>query len=146
MVQNALDKGEAAERFSRMVAAQGGPVDLLDHPEKYLASAPVAKPVFPDSTGIVSTMDTRSIGYVVVHLGGGRQRAEDIINPAVGLADLCTVGQHLDTQTPLATLHASSESDWQQAAARLKVAIRMDQQAVEPPPVIIERIDGESLS
>jgi thymidine phosphorylase len=146
MVQNALDKGEAAERFSRMVAAQGGPVDLLDHPEKYLASTPIAKPVFPDSSGIVSTMDTRSIGYVVVHLGGGRQRAEDIINPAVGLADLCTVGQHLDAQTPLATLHASSESDWQQAAARLKAAIRMDQQAVEPPPVIIERIDGESLS
>ena len=91
-------------------------------------------------------MDTRSIGYVVVHLGGGRRRAEDNINPAVGLADLCTVGQQLDSQTPLATLHAASESDWQHAAGKLKAAIRIEQQAVEAPPVIIERFDGVSVS
>lgn len=146
MVQKVLNEGEAAERFSRMIAAQGGPVDLLDRPGKYLASAPIARPVFPDSPGVVSIMDTRSIGYVVVHLGGGRRRAEDNINPAVGLADLCTVGQQLDSQTPLATLHAASESDWQHAAGKLKAAIRIEQQAVEAPPVIIERFDGVSVS
>ena len=146
MVQNALDKGEAAERFARMVTAQGGPVDLLERPENYLASAAIERPVFPDSAGVVSTMDTRSLGFVVVHLGGGRRRAEDNINPAVGLADLCTVGQQLDSQTPLAIIHAASESDWQQAADSLKTAIRIDQQSTEAQPVIIERIDGVSVS
>ena len=145
MVQNALDKGEAAERFARMVAAQGGPLDLLERPEKYFASSAIEKPVFPDSAGVVSTMDTRSLGYVVVHLGGGRRRAEDNINPAVGLADLCTVGQQLDAQTPLAIIHAASESDWQQAADSLKAAIRIDPQATAAQPVIIERIDGVSV-
>jgi len=146
MVQKALDKGEAAERFARMVAAQGGPVDLLERPEKYLASSAIERPVFADSAGVVSTMDTRSLGYVVVHLGGGRRRAEDNINPAVGLADLCTVGQQLDSQTPLAIIHAASESDWQQAADSLKAAIRIDQKSTEAQPVIIERIDGASVS
>jgi thymidine phosphorylase len=146
MVQTALDKGEAAERFARMVAAQGGPPDLLERPGKYLASSAIERPVFPDSAGVVSTMDTRSLGYVVVHLGGGRRRAEDDINPAVGLAELCTVGQQLDAQSPLAIIHAASESDWQQAADSLKAAIRIDPQAAEAQPVIIERIDGVSVS
>jgi thymidine phosphorylase len=145
MVLNSLDKGEAAEHFARMVAGQGGPVDLLDCPEKYLASAAISRPVFPDSPGVVSNMHTRSIGYVVVHLGGGRQRVGDSIDPAVGLTDLCTMGQQLDSQTPLATIHASCESDWQEAADGLKAAIGIDQQAAATQPVIFERIEGASL-
>jgi thymidine phosphorylase len=145
-VGRSLDSGEAAERFARMVASQGGPVDLLDRPEKHLPSATISRPVFPESPGVVSCMDKQSIGYVVVHLGGGRQRVEDSIDPAVGLVDLCTVGQQLDEHTPLATIHASSEADWQQAAARLKSAIQMGDPAPGVQPVIYERIEGAQMS
>ena len=141
-VHSSLDSGEAAECFARMVASQGGPVDLLDRPGKYLPSATISKPVFPDSPGVVTCMDTQSIGYVVVYLGGGRQLVEDIIDPAVGLADLCTVGQQLDVHIPLATIHASRETDWQRAAARLKSAIQMGKPTAGAQPVIYERIDG----
>ena len=144
-VHSSLDSGEAAERFARMVASQGGPVDLLDRPEKHLPSATISRPVFPDSPGIVTCMDTQSIGYVIVHLGGGRRRAGDRIDPAVGLADLCTLGQQLDTHTPLATIHATDESDWQQAAVRLKSAIQMDKTTARTQAVIYERIDGEQM-
>ncbi len=145
-VRSSLDSGEAVERFARMVASQGGPVDLLDRPEKHLPSATITRPLFPDSPGVVTSMDTQSIGYAVVYLGGGRQRVEDNIDPAVGLADLCTVGQQLDVHIPLATIHASCESDWQQAAARLKSAIQMDQHAAGTQPLIYERIDGVQMS
>jgi thymidine phosphorylase len=145
-VQRSLKSGEAAERFARMVASQGGPVDLLDRPGKHLPSATISRPVFPNSPGVVTSMDKQSIGYVVVHLGGGRQRVEDSIDPAVGLADLCAVGQQLDEHTPLATIHASCESDWQRAAARLKSAIQMDEPASGAQPVIYERIDGAQMS
>ena len=144
-VHSSLDSGEAAECFARMVASQGGPVDLLDRPGKYLPSATISKPVFPDSPGVVTCMDTQSIGYVVVYLGGGRQRVEDIIDPAVGLADLCTLGQQLDVDTPLATIHASHETHWQRAADRLKSAIQMDKPTAGPQPVIYERIEGAHL-
>ncbi len=145
-VCRALESGAAAECFARMVATQGGPHDLLDRPAKHLPSATVSRPVFPDSPGVVTTMDTQSIGYVVVHLGGGRQHVNDSIDPAVGLADLCTLGQKLDVHTPLARVHASSESDWQQAAARLKSAIQMDQPMSGVQPVIHERIQGAQMS
>lgn len=144
-MRHSLDSGEAAERFARMVASQGGPADLLDRPAKHLPSASVSRPLFPASSGIVTHMDTQSIGYVVVYLGGGRQRVEDSIDPAVGLTDLCTVGQRLDGHTPLATIHASCESAWQQAAARLRSAIQLDQKAAGAQAVIYERIDGAQL-
>ena len=35
-LQAGLDSGEAAERFSRMVAALGGPADLVERPDAYL--------------------------------------------------------------------------------------------------------------
>ncbi|HDV6330236.1 TPA: thymidine phosphorylase, partial [Burkholderia cenocepacia] len=40
-LQQALDSGAAAERFARMVAALGGPADLLDAPARHLARAAV---------------------------------------------------------------------------------------------------------
>ena len=146
MVRSSLDSGEAAECFARMAASQGGPVDLLDQPEKYLPSATISRPLFPDSPGVVTCMDTQSIGYVVLYLGGGRQRIDDIIDPAVGLADLCTLGQQLDVHTPLATIHASRETDWQQAAARLKSAIQMGKPTAGAQPVIHERIEGVHIA
>ncbi len=145
-VRSSLDSGEAAERFARLVVSQGGPADLLDRPGNYLPAASIIRPVFPTSPGVVTCMDTKSIGYIVVHLGGGRERVEDKIDPTVGLGELCTVGQQLDTHTPMATIHASCESDWQQAEARLRSAIQMDQSMAEVPPVIYERIDGAQLS
>jgi thymidine phosphorylase len=144
-VQRSLDSGEAAERFARMVASQGGPSDLLDRPGKILPRASISRPVFPDAPGTVSLMDTQSIGYVVVHLGGGRKHVEDNIDPAVGLAELCTVGQQLDVHTPLAIIHAADESDWHQAAVRLKSAIQLGESTVDEQPLIHERIVGVQM-
>ena len=142
MVEEALDSGSAAERFSRMVAAQGGPADLLDHPDRYLKPAALCRPVFPDRAGVVTHIDTRAIGFAVAHLGGGRQRAEDDINPAVGFSGLCTSGQSVDPATPLATIHADNATDWQHAVARLKSAVQINGQGIEVPPAIHERIEG----
>ena len=41
-VERALESGAAAERFARMVAALGGPRDLLERPDRHLPRAPIA--------------------------------------------------------------------------------------------------------
>jgi len=86
-VEKALASGAAAERFARMVTALGGPRDLVERPERHLARAPVELAVVPDVAGVVTRVDARSVGLLVVELGGGRQRVEDAIDSAVGLAD-----------------------------------------------------------
>jgi len=146
MVTAVLDSGEALERFSRMVAGQGGPADLVDQYEKYLLPAPLSRPVFTDTPGIVTAIDMRSVGLAVVHLGGGRQCVDDRIHPAVGLTDLCTTGQRLGPDAAIATVHATCEADWQRAAARLKAAIRLEAREVDIPPVVYECIEGAQVS
>src|SRR5262249_22959287 len=42
-VEATIENGKAAEHFARMVAALGGPADLVEKPDKHLASAKVTK-------------------------------------------------------------------------------------------------------
>src|SRR5690606_13405750 len=104
----ALDSGAAAERFARMVAAQGGPSDLLEHSERHLPHAPVVRAV--PGHGRVAAIDTEALGHAVVALGGGRLHARDRVDPRVGLAQLLRIGEEATPDRPLALVHAASEA------------------------------------
>ncbi len=143
-VNAALESGRAAERFAAMVAGQGGPRGLLENPDEWLPVAAVVRPVFATDAGVVSHVDMRAIGRLVVNLGGGRQRAEDTVDPAVGLSDLTALGRTAGPQDPLACLHASSESDWELAAAALRAACEIGDQAPDAPPVVRGRAAGDT--
>jgi thymidine phosphorylase len=122
-VEKALGSGAAAERLARMVTALGGPPDLVDRPDRHLARAPVELAVVPDVAGVVTRVDARAVGLLVVELGGGRQRVEDAIDPAVGLADVRGVGDTVSRERPIAVVHARSPADAEAAAATLRRAV-----------------------
>ncbi|PHM70648.1 thymidine phosphorylase [Xenorhabdus kozodoii] len=126
-LQAALDSGRAAETFGRMVAAQKGPTDFVENYSRYLPTAEFIKPVFAgqglaERDCIVAEMDTRALGLAVVTLGGGRRKATDPINYRVGLSDIIALGTKVHTDTPLATIHASSEQAWHEAAEAIHKA------------------------
>ena len=104
--ERALDSGAAAERFAAMVAALGGPADLLDAPDRHLAAAPVVRAAAPERAGVVTGMDCRAVGLVVTGLGGNRRREDDVIDPAVGLTEIAPVGAEVGSDRPLAVVHA----------------------------------------
>jgi thymidine phosphorylase len=118
----ALESGQAAERFAKMVAALGGPADLMERPEAHLARAPVIRPVASATAGRVLACDARAIGLAVVALGGGRARAQDSIDPAVGFDDLVGLGDHVGPRAPLGVVHAASEEAAERAADALRAA------------------------
>jgi thymidine phosphorylase len=137
----ALESGAALERFARMVALQGGPEDLLERVDEYLPSAPVRRPVLAGRSGYVDRIATREIGFAVVRLGGGRRRVEDKIDARVGLSGLCSIGDRLERDTPLAVIHAASEPEWERAAATLRAAVGIGEEIVQRQPIVYERID-----
>src|SRR6185369_5475822 len=91
-VDRALASGAAAERLARMVAALGGPTDLVERHDRHLAEAPVRLDVVPERPGAIARVDARSIGLALTRLGGGRRHPRDVIDPAVGLTDVRGVG------------------------------------------------------
>jgi thymidine phosphorylase len=140
-VARALESGDAAERFARMVAALGGPSDLLENPDRHLPRAPVREAVHLDQTGVVATIDARALGLAVVALGGGRRRATDPIDPAVGLAEVRGIGETVDADVPFAIVHARTASDAAAAIQTIRGAVDVVDSATEAvPPRIVERL------
>jgi thymidine phosphorylase len=123
-IADAFDSGRAAETFGKMVAALGGPTDLVERPEAHLPAAPIVRPVYPERAGIVHAIDTRAIGIAVVELGGGRRRASDAIHHAVGFTALAGIGKRLEHDEPLGLVHAKSEDEFARAAEMLRKAYR----------------------
>ena len=140
-LQRALESGAAADRFARMVALQGGPGDLLEHPDRHLPRAPVIRPVPVDPGGYVAWEDTRAIGLIVRDLGGGRLRACDSVDPSVGLENLPAVGDHVASGEPLAIVHAANEHDADRAAQRLLDAVQLtEERPALGRPVVHDRL------
>jgi thymidine phosphorylase len=79
------------------------------------------------------------LGQIVVHLGGGRLREGDKLDLSVGLSDLLGVGDEVEAQSPLARIHASSESAADAAAAALRAAYVIGEDG-DAPPLVLERI------
>ncbi len=139
-ITKALQSGRAAEIFAHMVKMLGGPADLLDAPQKHLPKAPVIKDIFAETSGHVSSIDTRQIGLAVIVLGGGRKRPDDQIDYSVGFDQLAPIGTKLDINRPIARVHARDATSAQEAARMIRAAYNIGDQP-DSTNIIIERID-----
>jgi thymidine phosphorylase len=138
--QQTLDDGSAAERFAAMVAALGGPADLLEHPGSHLPHASVTKPVAPERPGYVVGMDARAVGLVVTGLGGNRRREDDRIDYGVGLSRVAAVGTEVGPDCPLAIVHARGDSSADEAASALRAAVRVSSEPPAEKRVLLGRV------
>ncbi len=136
----ALASGAAAERFARMVAALGGPSDLIERPDAYLAKAPIVRAVHPVRPGFVSSIATRAVGVAVLELGGGRTDPAAAIDPTVGFVELAPLGAEVGSGRPLALMHARDERSADHAAHTLQAAYTVADAAAPAGPVVRETL------
>jgi thymidine phosphorylase len=138
--EDVLTSGKATEHFSKMVALLGGPRDFVEHMDKHLSPAPIARAIMAPASGVVSEIDTRGVGMAVVALGGGRRLPTDKIDHAVGFDRLLGLGAKVDVQTPLGFIHARDESSAEDATRRLIAAYKLGENAASHP-LIPDRVD-----
>ncbi len=131
-----LESGHAAERFGKMVAALGGPVDFMEKSGAYLAKSQMTRAVAAPKTGHVSAIATRDIGLAVVELGGGRRVASDQVNPAVGLTGLLNLGTQVNKGDPLCIIHADSEEAANRAEAQVLASFSIGEAPDIKDPII----------
>jgi thymidine phosphorylase len=139
-IAQALESGAAAECFGRMVVAQGGPADFVERWPDRLPSAPVMMEVPSPKDGFVARIDGEALGLAVVHLGGGRLREGDRVNPSVGLSDLAGIGEETSEGVPLAMVHAVTEDAARAAVRTVQAAYRIEAELPEEPPLVQKRI------
>lgn len=140
-VRAALDSGKAAEVFAKMVAALGGPADLVARYSDLLPKARMTVPVAAPQAGYVRAISTRDIGLAVVELGGGRRIASDPVNPAVGLTGLLDLGVRVEKGDPIAIVHADDDASAEAARAQVLAAYEIGV-APESTSVLRDIIEG----
>ncbi|MEM6479497.1 MAG: thymidine phosphorylase [Pseudomonadota bacterium] len=139
-LSRALESGRAGERFARMIAAQGGPLSILERPGDHLAQSAVARPVLAPRDGFVAAWDATALGKAVVALGGGRRVESDRIDPAVGLSHVAPIGTALEAGAPIAFVHAAREDHAQAADVALQAALTLDEGRPQLPDLIHGRV------
>ncbi len=140
LTEEAVTSGRAAEKFAAMVAALGGPSDFLERADDYLPAAPVVREIHAEQEGYLAAVDARAVGNAIIELGGGRRRVQDALDLSVGFADVAPTGTRVGpAETPLATVHATSDEDAERATASLRAACTIEDMPPAPRPVICGR-------
>jgi thymidine phosphorylase len=144
-LQAVLDNGRAAEVFGEMVTALGGPADFVENYDNYLEKAEIVRPVYAPASGIVQSMDTRALGMAVVSMGGGRRRASDTIDYAVGLSDMISLSDEANADKPLAMVHVRSDAQFAEAEKSIQQAVITGEGKPEEKPQVYRRVRLEDV-
>jgi pyrimidine-nucleoside phosphorylase len=138
-----ISSGKALEKFRRMVELQGGDSKALDDPKR-LPQTRHSMEVPSASRGYLASLQCEQIGAACVILGGGRERKEDVVDPAVGMVLHKKVGDRVAAGEPLATIHYNAEA----RAVRAKQLIEESCHIAAAPPSerrpLIHRVIGRS--
>lgn len=139
-IEEALENGRAVEIFGEMVAALGGPHDFAERYPDRLAAAPVVRDVPAPRAGFVAMIDGEALGHAVVHLGGGRLKGGDRINPSVGLSELLPLGEAVARGDAIARVHAATADDAERAVAAVQAAYALAEEIPDELPLVLKRI------
>lgn len=135
-----LQSGKALEKFKDMLEWQGASPDIIENPEQ-LVNASVLKTVHAKSSGWVSAVDAREIGFSAMTLGAGREKKDDDIDPNVGVVLHKKVGHRVSEGEVLATVYANDTVKAEKAVSRVSSAYCISEEATKEPEVILGVIE-----
>ncbi len=94
-------------------------------------------------SGFVTSLQCEQVGTACVILGGGRERKEDSVDPAVGIVLHKKVGDAVSAGEALATIHYNAEA----RAARARQLMEQSYRISDTPPTekrpLIHRLIGK---
>ncbi len=140
-IHEVITNGFAAEKFEMMVAALGGPKNILSSYEKDLSNNSSPKDIFGQNSGWVKKIHTRELGLTLIELGGGRKQVTDKINYGVGYDNVCSVGDKIDSSRPLLTLYSNNMEDNKKLEDRIKDCFVISDKEITKLPEIYEHIN-----
>ncbi len=139
-VSRKLKNGDALEKFRENVEIQGGDPGICDDPEKLLNPHLIKTEIVAAAEGYVSKFDALEIGNAVVAIGGGRTRAEDSVDHAVGYECLVKIGDKVERGQPLGILYCRDAAQCDGAAPSLAAAHTISPTTVAPLELIIDTV------
>ena len=139
-VQEALDSGAALERLRMMIDAQDGDSRVIDD-ESLLAIGKFTYDVTAPQDGYITHMNTEQCGIASVMLGAGRTVKDGPIDYGAGIVMHKTTGDAVSMGERIATLYASDESLFTNAAQTYLAAITIGNTAPKVVDTILDVVE-----
>ena len=136
-----ISSGEALAKFRQMVELQGGDPRAIDDPKR-LPHARHTKNIVSPKSGFLVSLQCEHIGTAGVVLGGGRERKEDSVDPAVGIVLHKKVGDAVFAGETLATIHYNAEAPALRAGQLLETSYRIADSPAQKTRPLIHRVIG----
>jgi pyrimidine-nucleoside phosphorylase len=137
MAEDKLMDGSAYARFKQVVEAQGGNSQALDRFE-LLPNATGMREILSPRAGYVSAIRAEDIGRASSMMGAGRNRKEDVIDPAVGVILEVKAGEKVESGSVLCRLYYTAEENLDEAAELVEDAFRISGTRPEERELILE--------
>lgn len=139
-VQEALDSGAALERLRLMIEAQGGDSRVIDD-ESILTIGQFTYDVIAPQDGYIIHMNTEQCGIASVMLGAGRTVKDGPIDYSAGIVMHKKTGDAVRMGERIATLYASDESLFTNAAQTYLAAITIGNTAPKVVDTILDVVE-----
>ncbi len=138
-VRAALSSGAGLEVFRKCIEQQGGDPKVIDDYSR-LPTALDTTPVEAPRAGYVASMDAEKVGIAVRMLGGGRDRAEDSIDPTVGVIVRAKPGERVGEGEIVFEVHCNPARSLRPVRQLLESAFEIGDAPPVEEPLILEEI------
>ncbi|HEX8879126.1 MAG TPA: thymidine phosphorylase [Candidatus Acidoferrum sp.] len=101
--------GQALEKLRQGIRLQGGDARVVDEPGR-LPQARFQAEVTARRTGYITATNCENFGTALAMLGGGRERKEDRIDHSVGLEFHKRIGDRVEKNEKMVTIHYNSDA------------------------------------
>lgn len=138
-----ISSGAALEKFGQMVKLQGGDARVIDD-VKRLPQSKYTTEVKGSRSGYVVSMQCEQIGTACVILGGGRERKEDSVDPSVGIVLHKKIGDQVEREDLLATIHYNAADRAERARKIISASYEISDTATATRRPLVHRVIGRS--
>lgn len=126
-----IESGAALEKMRDIIRAQQGDAKVVDNYD-FLPRAPHKRHVLSNAAGHIEAIDTEVIGHASMLLGAGRVRLDSPIDRGVGLTVHAKIGDQLEPDSPLVTIHFNDAGRAEEAAGEIRAAFLVGDKPIEP--------------
>jgi len=140
-----IDSGKALDKFKEIISSQGGEPRVLDD-YSLLPKANFELEVRAQADGFIKQIDAIRLGLVSMKLGAGRQKKDDIIDPAVGIWIYKKVSDKVTKGECIAKILANDKEKLTWAADETKAAFEFSSKPIARRKVIWAKITKSGIA
>jgi pyrimidine-nucleoside phosphorylase len=144
LAQQMIANGNAFEKFVECAQLQGGDPESLRDVTK-LPQARNRRELRSRAAGVVEAIDCERVGVASLVLGGGREKKEDSVDPAVGIVLHKKVGDAVAIEEPLCTLHYNGDARLGESESMIYASYRIGKSTPAARKLIQRVIEGEAM-